>query len=252
MPHQRRASAAFALVTLGLDAQGVGIVAPIVPGLVRDLGHLSPDKAAPWIGALIASYAAMQFFAAPILGALSDRFGRRPFILASVFGVECDYVLLALAPNLWLLFVGRLIAGATSANVAAVTAYISDVSDVDDRSRRFGLIGATFGVGFVVGPALGGLLGAYSLRLPFVAAAAALSFSNVCFGLFVLPESLEAGNRRAITWARAAPFKPLMGAVCEKSMSVCRLRGHARGLDWGRCRAAWCCLPRFGSGEVRC
>ena len=217
MPHQRRASVAFVLITLGLDALGVGIIAPIVPGLVRQLGHLPPDRAAPWVGALIAAYAAMQFFAAPILGELSDRFGRRPVILASVFGLGCDYVLLALAPNLWWLFVGRLIAGATSANVAAATAYIADVAAPEKRARLFGLVGATFGAGFVAGPALGGLLGQYSLRLPFIAAAA-LSFVNLCFGLFLLPESLAAENRRDMTWARATPFKLLIGVAQDAAL----------------------------------
>ena len=217
MSQKRRASVAFVLVTLGLDALGVGIIAPIVPGLVRQLGNLPPERAAPWVGALIAAYAAMQFFAAPILGELSDRFGRRPIILTSVFGLGCDYIVLAFAPNLWWLFAGRLIAGATSANVAAATAYISDVSAEQDRARQFGLVGATFGAGFVVGPALGGLLGEYSLRLPFIAAAA-LSFVNLGFGLFVLPESLCRENRREMTWARATPFKLLLGIARDNAL----------------------------------
>ena len=217
MMNRRRASVAFVLVTLGLDALGVGIIAPIVPGLVKQLAHLSPERAAPWVGGLIAAYAAVQFFAAPLLGELSDRFGRRPVILASVFGLGCDYVLLALAPNLWWLFVGRLIAGATSANVPAATAYIADISAIEDRPRLYGLIGATFGAGFVVGPALGGMLGTFGLRFPFMAAAA-ISFANVCFGLFVLPESLDRQNRRAMTSARANPFKLLIGVSRDRSM----------------------------------
>ena len=208
MANRHRASVFFVLVTLGLDALGVGIIAPIVPALVERLGHLPPQQAAPWVGALIAAYAAVQFFAAPLLGELSDRFGRRPVILTSVFGLGCDYVLLAFAPSLWWLFIGRLIAGATSANVAAATAYIADVSPQEQRPRLFGLVGATFGAGFVAGPALGGLLGGYGLRLPFIAAAA-LAAMNFGFGVFVLPESLAAENRRPLTWARANPFKLL-------------------------------------------
>ena len=208
MLNQRRASVTFVLVTLGLDALGVGIIAPIVPGLVQHLAHLPPERAAPWVGALIAAYASVQFFVAPLLGELSDRFGRRPVILASVFGLGCDYLLLTMAPNLWWLFAGRVVAGATSANVAAATAYIADVSPREDRPRLFGLVGATFGAGFVVGPALGGFLGEYGIRLPFVAAAA-LSLANLGFGLFVLPESLSLQNRRPMTWARANPFKLL-------------------------------------------
>jgi len=141
MALRQHASVVFILATLGLDALGVGIIAPIVPGLVQHLAHLLPSRAAPWVGALIAAYAAVQFFAAPLLGELSDRFGRRPVILISVAGLGCDYILLALAPSLWWLFVGRLIAGATSANVAAATAYIADVSKREDRSRLFGLVG---------------------------------------------------------------------------------------------------------------
>jgi DHA1 family tetracycline resistance protein-like MFS transporter len=217
MPSKRRASIAFILATLGLDALGVGIIAPIVPALVRQLAHLSPEKAAPWVGALIAAYAAVQFFAAPLLGELSDRFGRRPVILISVFGLGCDYVLLAFAPNLWWLFLGRMIAGATSANVPAVTAYIADIAPAEERPRLYGLIGATFGAGFVVGPAIGGLLASFGLRVPF-AAAAALSFANVCFGLFVLPESLTAENRKALTYSRANPFKVLLDVSRNRAL----------------------------------
>ena len=217
MLNSRRASVAFVLVTLGLDAVGVGIIAPIVPGLVQQLAHLSPEKTAPWVGGLIAAYASVQFFAAPFLGELSDRFGRRPVILASVFGLGCDYVLLTFAPNLWWLLAGRLVAGATSANVAAATAYISDVSPQEERPRLFGLIGATFGAGFVIGPALGGFLGDFGLRLPFIAAAG-LSFINVCFGVFVLPESLAPENRRAMTFAKANPFKMLLGVARDPAL----------------------------------
>ncbi len=229
------ASVTFILITLGLDALGVGLIAPIVPGLVERLAHLPPEVAAPWVGALLAAYAAMQFLMAPLLGALSDRFGRRPVILASVFGLGCDYVLLSLAPNLWWLFAGRLIAGATSANVAAATAYIADVTPKQDRARLFGLIGATFGAGFVVGPAIGGLLGTYGLRLPFLAAAA-LSFVNVCYGLLVLPESLAREDRRPVTWARANPFSLLAGIARDPTL-------------W-RLAAAWSCTW-IGLGAVQ-
>jgi len=210
-------SVAFVLITLGLDAVGVGIIAPIVPGLVQSLAHLAPAKAAPWVGALIAAYAGVQFFAAPLLGALSDRYGRRPVIFLSVLGIGVDYVLLALAPSLWLLFIGRLVAGATSANVAAATAFIADVSTEDDRPRLFGLVGATFGAGFVIGPAIGGFLGAYGLRLPFYAAAG-LAFANALYGFLVLPESLRPENRRPVTWARANPFGLLRGVWRDKPL----------------------------------
>ena len=226
---------AFILATLGLDALGVGIISPIVPSLVRQLAHLSPQQAAPWVGALIAAYATVQFCAAPFLGELSDRFGRRPVILVSVFGLGCDYVLLFLAPNLWWLFLGRLIAGATSANVPAATAYIADIAPVEDRPRLYGLIGATFGAGFVIGPALGGVLAGFGLRVPF-AAAALLSFANVCFGLFVLPESLRGENRSPLTGSRANPFKLLVDI------------GRNRAL-W-RLAVAWSC-SWIGMGAVQ-
>ena len=217
MPQKNRASITFVLITLGLDALGVGIIGPIVPSLVEQLAHLPPERAAPWVGALIAAYAAVQFFAAPLLGELSDRFGRRPVILISVFGLGCDYVLLTFAPNLWWLFVGRLIAGATSANVAAATAYIADVSDTEDRPRLYGLVGATFGAGFVIGPALGGFTAGWGLRVPFMIAAG-LSFLNVCFGLFILPESLAQENRRPLTWARANPFRMLANVARDATL----------------------------------
>ena len=235
MSSHKQASVAFVLVTLGLDALGVGIIAPIVPGLVQQLAHLPPQAAAPWVGALIAAYAAVQFLAAPLLAALSDRFGRRPVILASVFGLGCDYVLLASAPSLWWLFIGRLIAGATSANVAAATAYIADVSSTEDRARLFGLVGATFGAGFVVGPALGGFLGGFGLRWPFWAAAA-LALINVAFGVFVLPESLPADKRRELTWSRANPFRLLAGLAGDRSL--------------GRMAVAWSC-SWIGLGAVQ-
>ena len=237
----RGVSVSFVLATLGLDALGVGIIAPIVPGLVQELEHLPPEQAAPWVGALIAAYAGVQFFAAPLLGALSDRFGRRPVILTSVFGIGLDYVLLALAPSMWWLFAGRLIAGATSANVAAATAYIADVSDQDDRSSRFGLVGATFGAGFVIGPAVGGWLGEYGLRWPFYAAAA-LAFANFLYGAFVLPESLSPENRRPITWERANPFGLLRGVWRDPAL---RSMAIAWSCSWVGLSAVQSCLVLF-------
>ncbi len=247
-----RASVAFVLVTLGIDALGVGLIAPIVPGLVEHLAHLPPERAAPWVGALIAAYAAMQFLAAPLLGELSDRFGRRPVILLSVFGLGCDYVLLALAPSLWWLFVGRLVAGLTSANVAAATAYIADVSTKQDRPRLYGLVGATFGAGFVVGPALGGFVSQWGLRLPFVAAAA-LSLANVCFGVFVLPESLAARNRRALTWRRANPFTLLAGVLRDPALRRLAIAWSCTWVGLGAVQSSLVLFTgyRFGWGAQR-
>ena len=235
MRNRPHASVNFVLVTLGLDALGVGLIAPIVPGLVQQLTHLPAQGAAPWVGAMIAAYAAMQFFAAPLLAELSDRFGRRPVIITSVFGLGCDYVLLTFAPNLWWLFVGRLIAGATSANVAAATAYIADLSLEADRPKLYGLVGATFGAGFVIGPALGGVLGTIGLRLPFIVAAA-FSFINACFGLFVLPESLPSENRRPFEFKRLNPFLQLVTLTKNRAL--------------GRLAVAWSCTW-IGLGAVQ-
>ncbi len=244
-------SIVFVLVTLGIDALGVGIIAPIVPGLVQQLAHLPPERAAPWVGALIAAYAGVQFFAAPLLGALSDRFGRRPVILLSVFGIGVDYVLLALAPSLWWLFAGRLVAGATSANVAAATAFIADISSEKERSGRFGLIGATFGAGFVIGPALGGVLGGYGLRLPFYAAAA-LAFANLLYGVFVLPESLKPDHRRAVNWARANPFGLLRGVLRDRALRSLALAWSCSWIGLGAVQSSLVLFTRyrFGWGEA--
>ena len=242
-----KVSIVFVLVTLGLDAMGVGLIAPIVPGLVQQLAHLPPERAAPWVGALIAAYAGVQFFMAPLLGALSDRFGRRPVILLSVAGIGADYILLALAPSLWWLFVGRLIAGATSANVAAATAFIADVTGEEDRSSRFGLIGATFGAGFVIGPAIGGLLGEYGLRLPFYAAAA-LSFANLLYGCLVLPESLPRDQRRAVDWRRANPFGLLSGVFKDKALRSLAIAWSCSWVGLGAVQSTLVLFTRYRFG----
>ncbi len=204
----RPASVVFALVALGIDALGIGLIIPIVPALVRELAGGDASNAAFWVGALGTSFAAAQLFAAPILGGLSDRYGRRPILLLSITGLAADYVLLAAAPSLAWLFVGRLLAGITASNVSAITAYIADVTPPALRGQRFGLVGATFGLGFIVGPVMGGLLGEVWLRLPFLAAAV-LSGCNALYGLFVLPESLPRARRRAFAWKRASPLGTL-------------------------------------------
>ena len=243
---------AFVLATLGMDALGVGIISPIVPALVEKLAHLPANKAAPWVGALIAAYAMVQFLAAPLLGALSDRFGRRPVILASVTGLGADYLLLAYAPTLWWLFLGRLIAGATSANVAAATAYIADVTPKSGRARLFGLIGATFGAGFVIGPALGGTLGAFNLRAPFYAAAA-LALINVAFGVFVLPESLSRENRRPIAWAKANPFTMLANIAGSGALTRLTVAWSCTWIGLGALQSSLVLFTgyRFGWGPVK-
>lgn len=206
----RNASIAFILITLAIDALGFGIVVPIIPSLVEQLSGSGAGPAAQWVGALVASFATAQFIAAPILGGLSDRFGRRPVIILSLAGVSLNYFLLSWAPSIGWLFVGRLCAGATAANVSAANAYIADITPPEKRSARFGLVGATFGFGFVLGPALGGVLGAVDLRLPFLVAGV-LAMANTLYGAFVLPESLPRERRRPFAWRRANPIGSLLG-----------------------------------------
>ena len=241
------------LVVLGLDALGVGIIGPIVPKLVEEMAHLPPDRAAPWVGALIAAYAGTQFLLAPLLGALSDRFGRRPVILCSVAGIGFDYVLLALAPSLWWLFLGRIVAGATSANVAAATAYIADVSTPEERVTRFGMIGATFGGGFVIGPAVGGLLGEWSLRLPFWVAAA-LALANAAYGIWGLPESLPMDKRRALDWSRANPLTALRRAWKDNALRRMAIAWSCSWVGLGAVQSSLVLFAgyRFGWGTALC
>jgi len=225
---QRPASIGFILATLVIDALGFGLVVPIVPPLVLHLSGLSASAASLWVGTLLAGFAIMQFACAPVLGALSDRFGRRPVLLLSLTGVGVNYLLLAWAPSLTWLFIGRMIAGATASNASTATAYIADVTPARLRAGRFGLVGAMFGIGFVLGPALGGVLGTYGLRVPFLVAAA-LAGCNVLYGLFVLPESLPPARRRAIDWGRANPLGSLR--VVMGSPNLGRL-AIAWGCSW--------------------
>ena len=185
----------FIFITVTLDLVAVGIVAPVLPKLVTDFQGGSIADAALWTGLLATLWAAMQFFAAPIMGSLSDHFGRRPVILASNIGLGLDYILMALAPSLGWLVLGRVLSGITSASYPTAAAYIADVTPPEKRAARYGMLGAAFGLGFVVGPALGGLLGHIDLRLPFWVAAG-LSLANALYGLIILPESLPPALRR--------------------------------------------------------
>lgn len=214
------------LATVAIDALGFGIVVPVVPTLVMQLSDQPASQASIWQGALLAAFSLMQFLCAPLLGALSDRFGRRPVLLASLSGMCLNYLMLAWAPTLGWLFLGRLIAGATAASYSAATAYIADVTPPAKRAQRFGLIGAMFGLGFVAGPVLGGLLGGYGLRLPFLVAAG-LAGVNMLYALFVLPESLAPALRRPLEWHRANP--------------VGSLRVVATNPAYARLALAWCC-----------
>ena len=205
----RKPALGFIFVTLFLDILGVGLIIPILPKLIEEFQGGRVEVAAHTYGLLAALYSLMQFVCAPLLGSLSDRFGRRPVILASLFGSGLDYLLLAYAPSLGWFFVGRILAGITGANFTAATAYIADISPPEKRAANFGIVGAAFGLGFIAGPALGGLLGEVSLRLPFLVAAG-LTLVNWLYGLLVLPESLPVENRRAFAWGRANPVGALL------------------------------------------
>jgi MFS transporter, DHA1 family, tetracycline resistance protein len=216
----RPASLGFIWVTLFLDVLGIGLVIPVLPRLLGQLLNTDEVGTAPVYGWLAATYAVVQFLCSPLIGSASDRWGRRPVLLASNLGMGLDYLLLTWAPTMEWVFVGRLISGLTGASIGTATAYIADISPPDKRAQNFGLVGVAFGLGFIAGPTLGGLLGQVSLRLPFVAAAV-LCLGNFLWGFFVLPESLPSTRRRPFSWARANPIgtlgtllgRPLVGRL---------------------------------------
>jgi MFS transporter, DHA1 family, tetracycline resistance protein len=205
--HTKRALA-FIFCTVALDVLALGLMIPVLPKIV--LGFMGGDTAgaAEVFGAFATAWGLMQFLCSPLLGALSDRYGRRPVILISCLGLGLDYVFMALAPSLTLLFIGRIISGITAATISTAFAYIADVTPPDGRAKAFGVVGVAFGLGFVVGPALGGLLGGLDPRLPFWLSAAAC-VANAAFGWFVLPESLPPDRRMAFAWKRANPIGAL-------------------------------------------
>ena len=202
-----RPGVAFVLVTAFLDVMAMGLVIPVLPSLIEGFAG-SNAAAGLWNGLLVALWAAMQFLCSPLIGALSDRYGRRPVLLLSTVGLSIDWALMALAPNLWWLAVGRMIGGITSSSFTAVFAYMADITEPEGRSRAFGLVGAAFSAGFVAGPALGGVLGEWGPRVPFWTAAG-LSGLAFLYGLFVLPESLPKDRRMPFAWSRANPLGSL-------------------------------------------
>jgi len=198
----------FLMVTLFVDTLGFGLIIPVLPGLLTDLSGGTVGAAAAWGGGLMFVYATMQFFFSPVIGNLSDRFGRRPVLLLSLATLAVDYVIMGFAPTLFWLFVGRLLSGASAATYATANAYIADVTPEAERAGKYGLIGAAWGIGFVVGPALGGALGELGPRVPFFVAAG-LAALNVCYGFFVLPETLPEARRRPFDLHRANPVGAL-------------------------------------------
>lgn len=226
----------FAAVSL--DAAGLGLIFPILPRLLGEVTH-SPNIAF-YIGLMTALFAVMQFVFAPVLGALSDNYGRRPVLLFSIAGAAIDYLVMAFAPQLWMLMLGRAIAGLTSANVSVATAYLTDISPEDKRAQRFGLFAAMQAAGFVIGPVLGGLLGDYWLRLPFIAAAL-LNGCNFLLALFILPESREPA-RQKIDLAVLNPLRPLRWVLSMKGLLPITLVYFilaAAGESFGVCWALW-------------
>lgn len=205
-PHLKTSHAlSFIFVTIFIDVLGLGIIIPVLPKLLVHLGHISNSVASEYNGWLTFTYASMQFFFSPVVGNLSDRFGRRPVLLAALLGFGIDYTFMAFAPSIAWLFIGRFISGLTGASTATATAYIADISTGDKRSSNFGLVGAASGVGLIAGLATGAFLGAINIKFPFMAAAL-LALVNATYGFFVLPESLSKEHRRKFEWKHANPL----------------------------------------------
>ncbi len=238
MPSNKKAAVGFIFVTLLIDVIGFGIIIPVSPKLIMELEHCDLSTASRYGGYLVFAYAIMQFICAPVLGNLSDRYGRRPVLLFSLFGFAIDYLFMSFAPTLLFLFIGRIISGITGASFTTATAYIADVSPPEKRAQNFGIVGAAFGLGFILGPLIGGLLGGLGPRVPFMVAAG-LSFLNWLYGYFVLPESLSKENRRPFEWKRANPVGSLLQlkkypaiAGLVSSLTLIYLGSHAVQSTW--------------------
>ena len=251
MAEKRSPALGFIFITLLIDVIGLGIIIPVMPKLISELTGDSISAASRDGGWLLFAYAFMQFICAPVLGGLSDQFGRRPVLLASLFGFGVDYVFLAFAPTLAWLYVGRIIAGIMGASFTTGAAYIADISTPEKRAQNFGLLGAAFGLGFIIGPVLGGLIGQYGARVPFMAAAG-FSFVNWLYGYFILPESLKPENRRKFEWSRANPlgsFKNLKrypviyGLIA--SLGLVYIAVHAVQSNW-----SFYVIEKFGWNEA--
>ena len=238
MAEKKSAAIGFIFITLLIDITGWGLIIPVLPQLIKDLTGGDVSSAAKWAGWLGFSYAITQFVFSPIIGNLSDKVGRRPVLLFSLFGFGIDYILLALAPSMAWLFAGRIIAGITGSSITTASAYIADISTTETRAKNFGMIGAAFGVGFILGPVLGGLLGQFGARVPFWTAAT-LCLLNWLYGYFVLPESLGKEHRRAFSWSSSIPFKSLLKlrkypsiTALIFSLTLVYIAGHAVQSNW--------------------
>lgn len=228
----------FIFITLLIDCTGIGIILPVTPKLIEELTGGGISDAAKYGGWLSVAYAVMQFLFSSVLGGLSDRYGRRPVLLISLLGLGIDYLFLAIAPNIFWLFIGRMVAGISGASFTTASAYIADISAPEKRAQNFGMIGAAFGLGFILGPLIGGLFSQFGTRVPFLIAAG-LSLLNALYGYFVLPESLEEANRRPFDWKRANPagmfanlyrYKHLYGLFII--IFLVNIAGHAAQSTW--------------------
>ena len=236
--NKNQAALGFIFITMLIDVIGWGIIIPVIPGLIEELIQGDISEAAKVGGWITFAYAITQFIFAPLIGNLSDQFGRRPIILISLLGFTLDYILLALAPSITWLFIGRIIAGITGASITTASAYIADISTIENRAKNFGMIGAAFGLGFIIGPVIGGLLGQYGARVPFYAAAA-LCFFNFLYGYFILPESLPIEKRSVLNLKKANPigsflhlkkYPKLIGLA--SSMFLLYVASHAIQSNW--------------------
>lgn len=234
----KSAAVGFIFITMLIDIIGIGIIIPVIPKLLQELIHADVSEAAKVGGWLAFAYAFVQFIFAPLIGNLSDRYGRRRVLLMSLFAFGIDYLILAVAPTITWIFIGRILAGFTGASISTAAAYIADVSTEENKTKNFGLIGAAFGIGFIVGPVLGGLLGQYGSRVPFYAASV-LCFLNFLYGYFILPESLPKDRRRPIDWKTANPVGALVRlkkfpqlTILAVSVFFLYLASHAVNSNW--------------------
>jgi DHA1 family tetracycline resistance protein-like MFS transporter len=247
---KKKAAIGFIFITLLIDITGWGLIIPVMPKLIEQLTNSDISHAATYGGWLGLAYAFTQFLFAPIVGNLSDKYGRRPILLLSLLGFGMDYILLSFAPTIWWLFAGRIIAGITGASITTASAYIADISTEKNRAQNFGMIGAAFGVGFILGPVIGGLLGSFGARVPFMVAAG-LCLLNALYGYFILPESLPKEKRRPFEWKRANPLGALLHlkkypgiGELVGSLILIYIAGHAVQSNW-----SFFGIERFGWNE---
>jgi DHA1 family tetracycline resistance protein-like MFS transporter len=217
VPEKRKAALGFIFATLLIDVMGLGIIIPVIPKLIEHLIHGNLSEASGYALWLTAAYAGMQFLFSPLIGNLSDRFGRRPVLLFSLLGFSVDYMFSAFAPTIAWLFVGRIVAGITGASFTTGSAYIADISTPENRAANFGMVGVAFGLGFIIGPVIGGVLGKYDIHYPFIAAAV-LALLNATYGYFILPESLDLAHRRPFEIKKANPVSTLIKLSKYKSV----------------------------------